>query len=133
MFRMSFQSWRQITVELDNAAIETWLNRTGAAIQSKFESGLRGEHSGVKHPSLPNQSSAPGEYPAYQSGRLWQGTSKSLAGMSVTGASVEVGSTAPHATYLMGTRKMAKRKMFDNAIQEAERPMTPRFAVFRMS
>lgn len=125
--RITFKPWRELTVDYDRLAVQEWLIASGDAIQAKFTAGLTGGHSGRKYSNLPNQSSAPGEYPATQSGRLLGGTSKA----TVYGKEIEVGTTARHARYLMGTRKMAKRKMFDSALQEAQKPDGPRFAKFR--
>ena len=124
--RLEFIPWRELTVDKDSAAIEQWLFMIGAAVKQRFIAGLTGPHSGRKYSSLPNRSSAPGEYPATQSGALMVGTSQ-RTGLN----EVEVGSTARHARYLKGTKKMAPRKLFREALQEAKKPPIGRFAKFR--
>jgi hypothetical protein len=124
--RIQFKPWAELAVEKYPEVIHHWLFLSGAAIKQKFISGLTGPHSGRKYASLPNRSSAPGEYPATQHGALMGGTSQE------TGEDhVKVGSTAKHARFLRGTRKMAPRRMFAEALHEADRPPLGRFAGFR--
>ena len=124
---MIFKPWREMSAEKYPAVIERWLFLTGAEIKQKFFRGLTGPHSGRKYPNLPNRSSAPGEFPATQSGRLMAST-----GQETGPDRVEVGATVKHARFLRaGTRKMAPRKMFAEALHEANRPPIGRFAGFR--
>lgn len=81
---------------------------------------VNGPHSGIKYARLPNQSSAPGEYAANQSGRMLGsiGGSNSLMSMRIW-------ATAPHAGYLeYGTSRMAARPVIENAVRDTESEVT---------
>ena len=66
------------------------------------------------NPDEGNDASTPGQYPAIQSGRLI-----SSLEYDVSGNKLEVGTKVFYAVYLRGgTRKMARRKMSQNALQE---------------
>lgn len=72
-----------------------------------------GVRSGRKHPGLPNTSSAPGEFPRSQSGRLAQ----SLYSKAGSRFQFRIGATAPWATFLAkgtgnpdGSERMSPRK-----------------------
>ncbi len=124
--RFKFTPWPELTVEKDQALIDRWLFLYGAAVKQRFIKGLTGPHSGIHYPRMPNRSSAPGEFPATQSGRLLGGTKQETRANEV-----EVGSTAAHARFLRGTKRMAPRKMFAEAMQETPKPPVGRFARFR--
>lgn len=98
----------QVTKELRNAELEV----------------LSGSRSGIKYKSLPNRSSAPGEPPAAQSGKLRQEwddeTIREGNGVSATMIS-RIRSTTEYATYLEnGTSRMASRPFVDKIIDKAE-------------
>lgn len=112
--RLVFKPWRQFSIRMAPEYKPGLLSDAGVGIERTFLVGLAGSKSGLKHPGLPRRSSAPGEYPANQFGTLARRTRKIQQDNHV-----EVGSSARHARFLMGTRKMAKRKMFDDAIKEA--------------
>lgn len=79
-----------------------------------FTRGMRGSHSGVHYPNLPNRSSAPGEFPATQSGRM-------LGSQYTEASETEVthGTTAAHSVYMLGTSRMPRpRKMSREALDE---------------
>jgi hypothetical protein len=122
--QFQFTAWAPLSVRKNEFAVQQWLGHCGEAIKAKFVGGLHGGHSGRWYGI--HLASAPGEYPAF-----WKGMLEAQTSVTLSLGQVEVGSTAPHARFLMGTRKMAKRKMFDNAIQEAKFPAIRRFAQFR--
>jgi HK97 gp10 family phage protein len=81
---------------------------------------INGPHSGIKYARLPNQSSAPGETAANQSGRMLGsiGGTNSLMSMRVY-------ATAPHAAYLeFGTSRMAPRPVIANAVRDSQNQVT---------
>lgn len=121
-----FKPWRPMKAVKSEPAINAYLVETGKAVKSKFIDELAGSKSGRMYGG--HRASAPGEYPAHWRGALLAGTN-----YTVSSRSVEIGSTAPHAKYLMGTSKMKKRRMFDNAMKEAKRPRIGLFAGFDRS
>lgn len=118
-----FDPWPKFDVQKKPQVVKSWLTATGAAGVKKFKAGMRGSHSGVKYPNLPRQSSAPGEYPATQSGGLIA-TIRSKSRLNSAKyanlqGEVTIGSNQPYSAYLrQGTRKMARRKMSDDALKE---------------
>jgi hypothetical protein len=55
-----------------NAALQRSANAGASALRKNLELGQR---SGIQHEFLPNRSSAPGEFPQYQSGDLYNSVS----------------------------------------------------------
>lgn len=81
---------------------------------------INGQHSGIKYVRLPNQSSAPGEYAANQSGAMLA----SIRGTN-TLLQMRIEATAPHAGYLeYGTSRMAARPVIENAVRDTESEVT---------
>ena len=79
-----------------------------------------------------HRASAPGEYPAKDTGLL-----RGSEDFDVGSDRVVVGNTAPYAGFLRnGTSRMARRKMSDNALSEstaAARPLLRGFVKWRRS
>lgn len=85
---------------------------------------LAGARNGIKHKSLPNRSSAPGEAPAAQSGKLrqeWDDITERQGNGHTSIVTSRITSTTPYAGYLEeGTERMAARSFVDKIIEKAE-------------
>lgn len=129
MIELHVKPWGINGAKVQESAIIALLLRIGQQTVKVFKDGLSGPHSGVPGPV--NQRSAPDEYPANQTGRLSSGTSYRMSSRRVV-----IGSTANHAVFMMGTTKMARRRMFDTAMKHvvpgALASMSP-FATFTRS
>lgn len=79
---------------------------------------LRQPKTGIKYSNLPHRSSAPGEAPADQSGKLRRGVQYKANGWD----SVEVGDTTEEGVYLEeGTRRMYPREHIERAARMKQR------------
>lgn len=113
---LSFSGWAKFSAKKDKALIRRWMTSVAAESEKIFKAGMKGQHSGViayRKGGGRFQRSAPGEYPAVDSGAL-------IASMKSqsTQDSATVGTNKFYAKFLReGTRKMARRKMSDNAIK----------------
>lgn len=102
-FTIEFSPWGSFRARKDISEIRGWLERVGAAAEAAFKGGM-----GSGGPS------APGAWPNSQTGRLKGSISHEVGGDSVT-----IGSNMPYSIFLRaGTRKMARRKMSDDALKE---------------
>ena len=122
-----FTPWRKIMAWRDKSVDRQYLRDVGNKVVAVYKAGMQGPKSGRVYGK--HRASAPGEYPARPTGRLFR-----TIGKTETSSSVEVGTKMFYAIFLRrGTRKMARRKMADNALQEAMRnpPAIGRFARFR--
>ena len=85
---------------------------------------LAGARNGIKYKSLPNRSSAPGEAPAAQSGKLrqeWDDITERQGNGHTSIVTSRITSTTPYAGYLEeGTERMAARTFVDKIIEKAE-------------
>lgn len=85
---------------------------------------LAGARNGIKYKSLPNRSSAPGEAPAAQSGKLrqeWDDITERQGNGHTSIVTSRITSTTPYAGYLEeGTERMAARPFVDKIIEKAE-------------
>ncbi len=98
--------------EAGERAVRDVLRGIDAGVQQK----LTGTRSGRQYPGLPNRSSAPGEPPATQSGRLK--TSRTIRFRGLRG---EIVYDAGYAGYLeTGTSKMAPRPFVKPVLDELE-------------
>lgn len=111
MIELHVKPWGINGAKIDETAIAALLMRIGKNTVRVFKDGMSGPHSGVMGPV--NQRSAAGEYPANQTGRLSSGTSYRMGTRQVV-----IGSDAPHAVFMMGTTRMARRRMFDTAMKQ---------------
>ena len=108
---------RELGLALDEAGIEQWLahvvREAGNVLQREMRKGGRGR---VYHRRRGwHRASAPGDYPAVDTGRLAAGTR-----MRVNYPEGEIGSSVPYAKYLQfGTKKMAARKLYREALLDA--------------
>ena len=97
--------WGRFRAEYDASRAQRWLGEVGDAAEKVFKGGMKG------YPPA----SAPGAYPNIRSGGL-RGSIRKV----VPSSSVEIGTSMHYSGYLAhGTRKMAKRKMSKEALQEA--------------
>jgi phage gpG-like protein len=102
-FTIEFQPWRPFLARKRKEEIRRWLRAIGDASEQAFKGGM-----GNYPPA-----SAPGAWPNVRTGRL-RGSIDSV----VTDDSVTVGSNMHYSVYLRyGTRKMARRKMSDDALK----------------
>lgn len=85
---------------------------------------LAGARNGIKYKSLSNRSSAPGEAPAAQSGKLrqeWDDITERQGNGHTSIVTSRITSTTPYAEYLEeGTERMAARPFVDKIIEKAE-------------
>jgi phage gpG-like protein len=103
MITIEFKPWRPFIARRKQQEISRWLKAVGAASEAAFK----------KMGNYPPASS-PGQYPAVRSGRL-----RSSISHVVTSNSVTIGSNMFYSIFLrLGTSKMARRKMSDDALKE---------------
>ena len=105
-----------LTAVHDRTALHALLEDVAVSTEQKFRAGLNGGHSGRTYlrKGRSHQASAPGEYPANDSGAL-QGS----LGHTVSANEAVIGTNAKHSVFLAhGTSKMAKRKFVAEALQE---------------
>jgi phage gpG-like protein len=106
-FTIEFSPWGAFRARKKTEEIHRWLRAIGDAGTEAFRSGM-----GQYPPA-----SAPGAWPHSRSGRL-KGSIRSV----VTDESVTIGTSMPYSGFLRsGTRKMARRKMSDDALREGMR------------
>lgn len=125
MISFSFKGWRQFSAKKKPQVIRSWLKRVGDEAQRVFTKGMMGRHSGQIYYRRrgTHQASAPGEFPANDTGNL-------LASLrqNITATEATIGTNVFYAKFLReGTRKMARRKMSDNAMQEGAAKARPSF------
>ena len=113
---LAFTPFPPIRAFHDKPAIHAMLEDVATSTERLFVSGLMGGHSvriymrrGRSH-----QASAPGEYPANDSGAL-----RGSTGHTVTATEAQIGTNAPHSVFLAhGTSTMARRNYVDTALKE---------------
>ncbi|MGL5736573.1 MAG: hypothetical protein ACRCYS_17050 [Beijerinckiaceae bacterium] len=116
MIGFEFKPWRKIRAYKDPNAITRLLHDTVNTAESKFKGGMKG------YPPA----SSPGQYPAIRTGRLRGSIRKRVAL-----AEAEIGSNMFYSIFLrMGTRKMARRKMSDDALKEGSKIARSRMRPF---
>lgn len=109
-----FTPWPYLRVGRDDAAISRFLNGVGYHAATHFRQEMLGPKTGIHWPTLPNRSSAVGEYPANQSGKL-----RRSINYSVGNDEVAIGSNVYYSRDLReGTARMYRRKMSDDALHE---------------
>jgi phage gpG-like protein len=120
-----FKPWRKFYSQLQRPVIRGWLSAVRARAQQHFAAGMLGRHSGRiyrRRGGRRHQASAPGEYPANDTGRLLASLKSRQAKDSVT-----IGTNVHYAKFLReGTRKMARRKMSDHALVAGAEQAKPR-------
>lgn len=104
MITIEFVPWGRFRAQKDNSAIRRWLQLVANASEEAFKGGMG---------SYPPASS-PGSYPSSRTGRL-KGSIRTEVGSD----QMSIGTNMHYSIYLRtGTKKMARRKMSDNALQE---------------
>lgn len=127
-----FTGWRAFYAYRDYGVDQAYLRRIGASAKKVFIDGIRSPKTGrvYRRRGRSHRASAPGEYPARDSGRHI-----ATVDYKVSGSEVTVGSGQEYAAYLRnGTYKMARRLMSDTALNRAIENDTVgigRFARFR--
>jgi hypothetical protein len=128
-----FTGWRAFYAFRDYAVDQVYLRRMGASAKAEFLRGIDAPKSGRvyrKSGGRTHRASAPGEYPARDSGRH-----RATVDYKVSGSEVAVGSGMFYARFLRnGTSKMARRLMSDSALNRAierDEVGVGRFARFR--
>lgn len=115
--RLTVSGWGRLVARLDEARIHSWLSQVASEGEAAFRAGLEGGHSGRiyrRRGGRVHQASAPGEYPANDSG----GLIASLRSES-SNREAKIGTNQYYSHYLRsGTSKMARRKMSDDALRE---------------
>ena len=122
MIELQFIPWARFRARRMPKVTTSWLRRVRDEATSTFRAGMLGPHTGRIYYRRRgrHQASAPGEYPAKDTGRLLA----SLKGQSTPQEAV-IGTNMPYSKYLRegtrkldGTRLMMRRKMSDNALRE---------------
>lgn len=113
----TFTPWRKLRVVRDKKVDHVFLTGLGRAAAIRFMDAQLWPKSGrwYRRPGRWHRASAPGEYPAKDTGGL-----RASEDFDVTENSVIVGNTIFYSKFLReGTPKMARRKMSDNALSES--------------
>lgn len=117
MSQLEFLPWPRFSAHRFKAVTRKWLSHVRASSVNRFKSGMRnGPHTGriyTRRGGRRHQASAPGEYPAVDSGGL-------IASLRSHQRVDEVGlgTNQRYSIYLrQGTGKMARRKMSDDALR----------------
>jgi hypothetical protein len=109
---IKFDPWRTFHARKRKNGIRNWLRDIGYASENAFKNPMQ------NYPPA----STPGEYPAIRTGKLKGSIRSEVRGET----SVTIGSNMFYSIFLrMGTSKMARRKMSDNALQEGRRFVGP--------
>lgn len=113
---LEFKPWPSFRARKSSKVIRSWLRKVKDEATDVFKAGMTGSHTGriYRRRGRTHQASAPDEYPATDTGRLLA----SLRGSSDL-REAKVGTGMYYAKFLrQGTKKMARRRMSDNAIRE---------------
>lgn len=116
MFTLSFKPWRRFTAYRDKLAVRNFIEDTAETAERRLKRGMRSGKSGrvYRRRGGSHRASAAGEYPARDSGELFGSIRKRTSQREAT-----IGTTKKYAIYLrLGTSKMARRKMSDDALKE---------------
>lgn len=104
--QIQFTPWRTFYARKKPDAIRRWLKSVGDASVAAFK------NMGHYPPA-----STPSQYPAIRSGKL-----RASIGTRVTDSEMTIGSNMFYSIFLReGTRRMARRKMSDDALKEGMR------------
>ena len=123
MMAFSFKGWSKFFAQKNQRVVRSWLQTVGDQAQRVFTAGLLGAHSGqiYRRRGGTHRASAPGEYPANDTGNLLASLRQKTSDTEAT-----IGTNVFYAKFLReGTRKMARRKMSDNAIVEGAKRAKP--------
>lgn len=113
---LRFYAWGKFFADFDDEVVAAWLKIVGLEAETAFVNGVFGPHSGqVGYRKGGGRfiRSAPGEYPARDSGALVETLKRKQ-----TRTTVVIGSDLFYSRFLTdGTKYMEKRKMFKEAMQ----------------
>jgi hypothetical protein len=112
--RLSFDPWKSFVAYRDRIVTQLYLHRIASNAESEFRKGIASKKSGrvYRRKGRNHRASAPGEFPARDSGAHLASVSSSSNGQEAN-----VGSGMFYAKFLRdGTSKMAKRKMSREAL-----------------
>lgn len=119
MTALTFTGWRPFYMFRDYAVDRAYLRRIGATAERIFKDGVASPKSGRVYRRAGGRShraSAPGEYPAKDTGRHVATISHRINGRT----EMVIGSGMFYAQFLRnGTSKMARRLMSDTALNRA--------------
>lgn len=112
--RLSFKPWRLRFARWNEGNVRSFLRDVGDETEKTLRSRIMSPpKTGRRYGA--HQASAPGEYPANETGELQQSIRQRIASRDAT-----VGTTVMHGFWLReGTTRMAARKMSDAALLEA--------------
>lgn len=113
---MDFIVWRRFEAYRDRKVDKLFLGGVAEHSEKAFKLGIDSKKTGriYNRNGRRQQASAPGEYPAVDTGAL-----RASISTRVTSDSVEIGTSPFYARFLRnGTKIMERRKMSDNAIRE---------------
>lgn len=102
-----WKNWKRLRAEVEDAALAEYLQEVGDKARRAFIQGSAAAN---------RPHSAPGQYPARQTGALLASLDASVSGDTLT-----VSVDTAYAQFLLGTRKMAARKLVDDALEEGIR------------
>jgi hypothetical protein len=112
-----FKPWREFLAVFDKRVVNDFLRAVARDSEKAFKDGIRSPKSGRMYRRSgggSHRASAPGEYPARDTGAL-----EASIGTTVSTWSVTIGTRRFYSRFLRdGTRKMARRKMSDSALTE---------------
>jgi phage gpG-like protein len=110
------KGWRAFGVNLRRPVINSWLRVVRAKSQEAFARGMLGNHTGQvyrRKGGRTHQASAPGEFPANDTGGLLASLKSHQRKDEAT-----IGTDTYYARFLRdGTRHMARRRMSDDALK----------------
>lgn len=126
---INFTGWRNFTARINQPVIKRFLVVTGKESEKAFKRGIASPKAGRTYTGNSGRrirASAPGQYPAKDTGNLEASIKTVLRPLDVT-----IGTTMYYARFLReGTRFMARRKMSDNALQEGIKAARPKLKGF---
>lgn len=111
-----WKNWKLLKAKIDNRMLKEYLEAVGEASKRAFLRGSAAAGGGPVYENARVSASEPGEYPAEQTGAL-EASLRSV----VRGKRLEVSVDTPYAQFLLGTRKMAHRRLVDEALAEGMR------------
>lgn len=119
MITLRFKPWREFHAFRDIRATAAFLLDTAAEAERIFRRGISSTKTGRvyrRSGGRLHQASKAGDWPARDSGELYQSISSRVTGIT----RMEIGTTKAYSIYLReGTSRMARRKMSDDALREA--------------
>jgi hypothetical protein len=116
LIEFRFRPWRTFKAIHEKRNVRRFIEDAANESEDAFKSGMRSRKSGrvYRIRGRSHKASAPGEYPARETGALFRSIRTRISNRGFA-----IGTTKDYAIYLReGTRKMARRRMSDDALQE---------------